>query len=805
MTTAIRTSLCFHCGDKIPADCDLTVTIEERAEPVCCIGCKTVAQLLVASDMTAFYLQRTDYAPQPGEVDQSVVNWFRDGDWVASFSQETPTGIQLPLLVTGMTCAACTWVIEKFLLRHDNVIEVDINLSQSRALLTLKPNSDPAPPIETLLSLGYGARPWRTDERLTEMREESRRDLRRLGVAGVGMMQVGMFAIALHAGALQGIDPDIQQLLRGFSAPLAIFVVLYSGRDFFSNAWQHFRHGALVMDSSVAIALSVATVASLWATVNGGGDTYYDSVTMFVFFLLLARFVEKRLRDADLIALVKLEDSLPEFVNLLKDDQWQRVPREKINIGDRLRIGVGDGISFDGLVLSGYSALEESVFTGESVPRSAGPGEKVFAGTVNQEGNLDIEVLAGFRESRLAGLVSDVERARLEKPPHLQLIDKIAARFVGFVLLAAAGTTLAWWLIDPSRALWTGIAVLVVACPCALSLATPAAVASATARLRGLGIRVRGEFGLLAAAEVDSVLIDKTGTLTQTQLDVSKVVHAAQIDRDSVLGLAAALQQFSNHPAAQAFHQLPSRTGVSDVELVPGAGVTGRWSPDNGSEDHHLTLGSLNFCSTRVDDLPPPPDTDHYWVALVSDRQWLAWIGLSESLRPGGKACIEGIRALGLDILMLSGDQTARVAAIAQQLGIPYRAALSPEGKLSILTAMQSQGQRILAVGDGLNDAPLLGAADASVAVAGATALAKAQADFLITDDDLSRLPLILAYARTTRRIMRQNLVWAASYNVIGIPFAALGYVAPWIAALGMSLSSVLVVLNALRLRRMAI
>ena len=791
---------CFHCGDSLPPGKPLTVAIDGDEKPVCCIGCQAVAAMIAGADMTAFYRQRTDYAPQPTDVDQRVVDWFHDRDWVSTFTLETEQGTQLPLLVSGMSCAACTWVIEKFLLELASVRDVNINLSLGRVVITLTPGADPAKAIEELLKLGYSVRPWRTDERLEQMRTENRRDMRRLGVAGLGMMQVGMFAIGLHAGDIQGIDADMQQLLRGFSAPLTLFVLFYSGRTFFQNAWQHLRRGALIMDSSVALALLVATVASVWSTVTGGGDTYYDSVTMFVFFLLLARFIEKRLRDADLIALAQLEDGLPEFVSVLKDKQWQRTPRDQVAVGDIIRVAAGDAIAFDGEVVTGCSAVEESVFTGESVPRAIAPGDPIYAGTANREASIDYRVASHYRDSRLAALANDVERARAEKPAYLQLIDRLAARFVGFVLLAAVLTFIAWMLIDPSRAVWSALAVLVVACPCALSLATPAAMAGATAWLRNHGVLVRGEFGLLAAADGSEILLDKTGTLTRTELVLDRVFLAQEAERERVLSLASALQQFSSHPAAHSFHGLETAKDVGQVEVVAGAGMQGLL---NSGEE--LRLGSDAFCRERAPAMPAAPDQRDYWIALIRGDTWLAWIGLTEALRPGADRAVRSLQESGLHVALVSGDSDARVAAIANALAVDHRAQMTPRDKLDYLQTLQREGKTVLAVGDGLNDAPLLTAADASIAVANATALARAQADFVVTDDDLNRLPMIVQAARRARAVMRQNLVWAAGYNLLGIPFAAFGFVPPWVAALGMSLSSLLVVLNALRLRRMRV
>jgi len=798
---------CYHCGQPVPVDLSLTVTIGEDTHPVCCLGCRAVANLLVNASLSAFYTHRTAFSPTPDSANTHVADWFKDRDWLSTFAKQDSEGLHIPLLVSGMSCAACSWVIEQFLNKRADVTAVDINLSLSRVVISMLPDSDPAGAASDLASLGYIIRPWRADERLDQLRRDSKRDLRRLGVAGVGMMQVGMSAIGLHAGELQGIDASIQQLLRAFSAPLTLLVVLYSGRSFFTTAWQHLKQGALVMDSSVALALTVATTASLWATFSGGGDTYYDSVVMFVFFLLLARYTEKRLRDADLMALVHIEDSLPEFVNLRKEQGWCRVPRHQIVEGDIVRVSAGEAIAFDCDVIEGETAVEESVFNGESLPRAIKPGDRVYAGTVNCESTIDLQVGANYRDSRLAALASDVERARQEKPVFLQLIDKLASRFVAGVFLAALGTAIFWSWVEPANALWTTLAVLVVACPCALSLATPAALAGASARLRQVGITVHGEFGLLAAADASDMLIDKTGTLTRAQLVINTIQANGVIAPKTVLEIAAALQQFSSHPAARTFHGYPSQIHVDQLNDVPGAGIEGYWQDESqsGNSRKQVRIGSLQFCRELCPALPNPPDREHYWIGLVSNQDWLAWIGLSEELREEAPKTIAKLKSQGLTIAVLSGDTHARVKAIAQQLSLSYQAGCQPRDKLHALKTLQSQGHIVIAVGDGLNDAPFLGAADASIAVTDATALAKAQADFVVTEGSLTSIPRIIEVAHKARQVIRQNLMWAGSYNLIGIPFAAMGYVPPWLAALGMSVSSLIVVLNALRLRRVTL
>jgi len=802
LSVSLDETQCFHCGDTLPDSGFFTAEVDGVAQRVCCAGCAAVATLIDRAAMTAFYRQRSDYPPRPDAAlnDDAIAQCYDEPSWLATFAEGEAGCRQIPLMVTGMSCAACAWIIERFLNDIPGVQSVHTQLTLGKVVISLAPDAPPSRAVSVLQDLGYGVQPWRADARMQHMHAENRRDLRRIGIAFLGMMQVGMFSIALHAGSLQGIDADLKQLLRLVSMPLTLFVLVYSARGFFESAWQHMKKGVLIMDTSVSLALLLATTASVASTLRGGGETYFDSVTMFIFFLLLARYIEKRLRDRDLIQLVQLADQLPEFVMTLRDTQWQRVPRHTIEKGDTVRVLTGEAIAFDACVTSGCSSVNEQVFTGEALPRGVHPGERVYAGTINEGAGLELTVERRFVDSRLAALAGDVEQARGDKPVHMKLVDQFAGRFIGLILASASATCLYWLVADPTRALWSTIAVLVVACPCALSLATPAALASGNAWLLRHGVRVRSESGLLAAAAADHAIFDKTGTLTETQLIIDAVVTNDNITVQQALNYAASLQRFSHHPAARSFHDLAADASLRDVEVVTASGVEG-W--DNRTGDR-LRLGSESFCRDIAASMPVKPDDSHYWIALVSDRHWLAWIALSEALRDGAASVIENLKAQSMNLEIMSGDTEARVRAIARTLDMPFSAALQPDDKLRALQERQQEGHTVLAVGDGLNDAPLMGAADVSIAVAGAAALAQAQADFVIEDGRIESILTLRRAAMATQRITRQNLFWAAGYNLTGVPLAAMGLVPPWIAAIGMSASSLLVVLNALRLRRLA-
>ena len=795
---------CFHCGEPLPAGEPLTVTIDGVAQPMCCPGCAAVAGLIADSHMSGFYRQRTAYSTRPAEPPADLQAEFRLFDEAGlreQFTEGLPDGDESArFLIGGMTCAACTWLIEHSLAGLPGVKDAQVQLEQQRLDLRYDPALiQPSQLASRVEALGYSVRPFQRSAQRELIDSEFRQDLRRVAVAGIGMMQVGMFGIALHAGDMQGIAAEHQALLRGVSLLVASFVVLYSARPFFTTAWRHLRQGALVMDLPVALAIGLAWLASIWATLRGSGEVYFDSVVMFTFFLLLGRFLEKRVRRRHAIACDSAEAALPLTVTVQREDQWQRLPRRQLRAGDRVRVMPGETIAVDGQVYRGSSAVREDSFNGEPLPRAVAPGAAVYAGTLNLENRLEIRVEAVYEQSRLAALQHSVERARRVKPRLARLADRIAGRFVAAILLITAATALAWLNLDPARALWVSLSVLVISCPCALALATPAALTAAANALRRRAVLVHGENALEALAHVDWLVFDKTGTLTVGDLRLREVRPLADLADDALTGLAAALQQYSAHPAAAAFPAAPGQPAFEQARAIPGCGVEGLHA------GVRYRIGSETFCREIAPDLPAPPDDGLYRFALCRDQQALAWFGLDDSLREETRDILQAARQRGLKLALLSGDSSPGGRRLAESLGFDQVClGLSPAQKLAEVQRWQTGGEQVAAVGDGLNDAPLLGAADASFAVANAADLARAEADLVIERGNLGAVIDSLDMAARCRRIMRQNIAWAIGYNACGIPLAALGFVPPWLAALGMSASSLLVVLNSLRLNRKA-
>ena len=766
---------------------------------MCCPGCQAVAQLIDGSGLASFYRLRTapnERAPVLPSENPFLV--YDDPDNCRDFVEPINGGLKRArLLLGGVSCAACTWLIESALARLDGVDAASVNLAQHRLTVDWDPGRLPLSRIfEHLLALGYDPHPWQAAAGAELLAAEQRGALRELAVAGLAMMQVGMFAIALHAGEIQGIALEYRGLMRWVSLLIASVVVLYSARSFFRNAWINLRHRRLVMDVPVALAIGLAWLASAWATVTNSGQVYFDSIAMFTFFLLLARYLERRVRQGEFLRQTDLRSLLPISSLRKRGESWETIPTRNARRDDLLLIRAGDVVPADGIIETGAGNVDEAAFTGEHLLRRLAPGDRVCAGTLLREGRAELRVTADAAASRLNNMLSLMNQAGEKKPALARLADRVAAYFVGAVLLIAAAVAACWWLRAPEQALWITLSVLVVSCPCALALATPAALTAATARLRRAGLLLVGEDSLETLPRCTRVIFDKTGTLTLGQLRCKSVRPRAGVTESEAMALAAALEQQVKHPFGLAFSDVQPASGVQDVEAVPGQGVRGRQGK------RRLAIGHASFASTFCGRPLVEPDSTDHWIALVDNGGPLAWFAMADRRRDEAADVVSELLSRGLAVELLTGDHSAAGETLAAELGIDtVHTGASPAQKLSRIRDLQAAGHVVAMVGDGLNDAPVLASADCSFAVNEATDLAKSQADGILLSPTLRPLLLAFTVAERGRRVMRQNMAWALGYNLMAIPLAAAGMIPPWLAAIGMSASSLVVVLNSLRLK----
>ncbi len=729
---------------------------------------------------------------------------------------------QSRLLLSGMYCAACSGIIEDALLRVPGVSQAEVSAAAQRAVVVWDPaRTRVSQLIEAVRAAGYGAYPDTGAEAVALAARESRKSLWRLFVAGFCMMQVMMYATPSYVAASGDMTPDMAQLLRLASWVLSIPVLIFASGPFFRGAWNALKERRIGMDVPVALGIGVTFVASSVATFNSpdpfGTEVYFDSMTMFAAFLMAARMLESRARSQAARSLDAVMRRLPDSVErLLPEGGSEQVVTGQLKIGDRIRVHVGQAFAADGRVLVGRTQVDESMLTGESMPVERDVGDEVAAGCLNMGSPVELEVLRLGAQTRYQRIVALVERALTERPAVLLAVDRIAGPFLWGVLALAALSWGVWMQIDPSRAVWIAVAVLVVTCPCALSLGAPVAFLAAAGELARRGILVQRLDALEVLTRTTDWVFDKTGTLTQDQLIVASRtdllprsasgLFPPELATQDWTAVAQAMARQSSHPLSKAIARDLDETlevaagSLQGVHEVAGSGVEGQLVRDG--RDFGLRFGAPNWVGDAGAEQVSRPVVS---LAVCVDAQWHAVLRfeLDEWVRDDAAGVVARLRQLPAQVHLFSGDRSVSVSAMAARLGIDHvRAQCAPDDKLRAVSTLQESGAIVAMVGDGINDAPVLARSDVSIAMGSAAALAQARSDVIILSDRLGDLLELQDMARRTSAIVRQNLVWAVVYNVASVPLALVGWLPPWLAGIGMALSSLLVVLNALRLLR---
>ncbi|MES2150953.1 MAG: heavy metal translocating P-type ATPase [Pseudomonadota bacterium] len=793
MSAQLAPEPCFHCGLALPAAGRWEARIDGRARRMCCPACAAVAQAIFDSGLGDYYHTRSSYAATAPEAAPALA--LLDQDGAAS---------EASYALEGMHCAACVWLIERQLGRVAGVRQVDINVAQQRLLVRWDPAlCKPSQFLHALQVIGYAAYPYDA-QRHGEQLERARKTLfRQLFIAGLSMMQVMMYALPVYLAGADGMEPAMGELMRWASMLLTLPALLYSAQPFWRGAWRSLRQRLPGMDVPVALAIAAGAGASVLATLRGSGAVYFDSITMFIFLLLGSRYLELAARRKAAFALDTLQHALPASALRMAGYPARRdtelVAASALVPGDVILVAGGAALAADGVLLEADAELDLALLTGECGPQQRACGSVLPGGALNAGAPFALRVVRAAGESTLALLVRLAERAGHGKPQIAQWADRVAAWFVLALLLLSVAVWLVWHQLDPARAWPVAVALLVVSCPCALSLATPAALAAATGELLRRGVLVVQPHVLETWQRATHVVFDKTGTLTAGQPALRHVQALAQLSAPRCLALAGALEHGSAHPLAAALrvsaHQLPVRA----QRHVAGQGVEGE------VEGCRYRLGTAAFAAG----LAPQPQP----LALASDAMSYVYLGsaagllacfeLADSLRPDALAVVRACQARGKTVIILSGDAEATVRRVAASLGVAEaHGGCLPQDKLDFVRRLQAGGALVAMVGDGINDAAVLKAADVSCAMGEGAALAQVHADCVLLTGQLGALAELASMAARGTAVIRQNLAWASLYNLAAIPAAAFGLLNPWLAGLGMSLSSAVVVANALRLQR---
>ncbi len=812
----LQAGACFHCGLEVPSGTHFNVAILGKNREMCCAGCAAVAEAIMDAGQEAFYAHRTDFAPQgnvlvPDFLTELEV--YNNPEIQKSFVVAKDENLrEASLLLEGITCAACVWLNEKHIASQVGVTSVQINYATHRAQVIWDSSRIQLSEIlGAIRAIGYSAHPYDPNQQHSILQKERKTALRRIGVAGILGMQIMMLSVALYLGDWTGIEERFRTLFNWAGLIFVLPILFYSAKPFYSAAVRDLQNRRMGMDIPVALALSIAFVSSVHTTINGVGHVYYDSISMFVFLLSTARFFEFRSREHSADVNERLANGMPATAHRLcsEKNEFETVAVAELVPGDTVRIFAGEVVPADGEVTDGVSSVDESLLTGESLPRMCRQGDKLVGGSVNAESPLLMNVESVGQETVLSHMVRLMERAQTEKPAVAQLANRISGWFVLVILSIATTAGAGWYMAGSERWLEIVISLLVVTCPCALSMATPAAMTAATGALASIGMLVTRGNAIESLHKITDFSFDKTGTLTDGALKLQRFKNHSNFTDMDLIAMIASLESGSEHLLARALVKHARSLGVDfdDVDVVsrknyPGQGVSGI------VDGRKLFVGNIDFIRTycqsaiSTDELTKI-NADGFSVVMLSDEQRVLgvfWLG--DQIRPGAQELIRFLEAKNIQSHLLTGDTVEAANRVAEKIEVSdVRARMSPADKLAAMKDMQEDGRIIAMLGDGINDSPVLAGAQVSIAMGSAAQLTKFNADIVLVSNSLRTLKKGLRHAGKTVVIVRENLAWALFYNLLAIPIAAMGYITPWMAAIGMSLSSLLVVLNSSRLR----
>ncbi len=780
---------CTHC--LVPVK-QTSAVYDTEGRVFCCHGCRGVYHLLKQQGLEDFYRKRRNWRPGPVETGTISPESFKDcltkqGRYVA-----------LDLTVGGIRCGSCVWLIERFLRKQKGVLSVRVNYGTHSARVVFDPDRTTLKDVlEAFFRIGYRPIPLTEAEALEATRTEAKDLLVRFGTGAFFSMQVMLLSVALYAGYFQGIAPVYKKVFQVIAWVLSTPVVFYAGAGFLKGLVISIKKLSPSMDTLVGLG-SLSAYAYSGAMVVAGGEVYFDSACMIITIVLLGRYIETVARLNSLKALVRFVEICPQQARLVQGDTLREVPVEVLREGQVVEVLQGERFPVDGVVLEGTTEVDESMLTGEALPVKKTEGDEVFAGTVNLSTSVKVRITRRVSDSLLRGILRAVQEAQARKSPVQGLADRVSGVFVMLVIGLAAGTWFYWAALAGSKgAVLNSVAVLVVACPCALGLATPLAILRATTSASSSGIIVKNTAAFEVIPRADMLCLDKTGTLTETTLKLKEVFTYEGLTQEEALSLAGTIEARTNHPLKKAFQQWQVHASVQKVETVPGKGVV------SVIDNKKVLIGSRDFLREHAIEVPVVQVPEEALVIYMAIQGRLGAVFVIEApLKTMAREVVGFFQKRGLRVVLLSGDRQEAVRRLADRLDIDEaNGGLTPFDKAQYIRDRLSEGSTVVMVGDGINDGPALKEASVGVASHNATDMAVESSDVALLREDLGLLKGLYMLSVKTLRIIRMNLLWAFGYNMITLPLAVAGKLHPIVSAILMAMSSVIVVLNSLRIK----
>jgi len=808
--TSSNNTSCFHCGLPVDNNNRVEKTIQQSTRQFCCHGCSSVCEMIYESGLEGFYQRTPDgqlLAPPPEPPQETQLY---DIDEIQSeFVHELGNARDMHLIVEGIHCSACVWLIERSLAKLPGIIDVKVNLANKRLFVRWDNTQNKISNIiEHLGSIGYSATPFNPETAEGAIKKQNRALLLRMAFAAFSMMNLLWISIALYSGADEG---EFKSLFQWVGFLLATPTLLYSGWPFLRGAYTGLRYLNLTMDVPIAIGATATYSYSVFVTLSqtSVGEVYFDTVVNFIFVILVGRFLEAKSKRHAVAATQRLMDLQPRVANVLRDNQTHIVPIRAIKKDDIIIIKSGEKVPVDGIVMSGTSSIDEALLSGEAVPVKKQTGDILSAGTINIENPLTVKVTATLRNTSLGKIISLVEEAQASKAPIQCVADMIVPWFVAVTLILASLTFIYWLNDGIEYALLAATSVLIITCPCAFGLATPMSIAVASGLAARNGLLIKNGAVLEYLSGIRHFVFDKTGTLTEGKMRVKEII--TDIDKASLLEKVSHLESLSEHSIASAIllhakdsNLNPDSQRVYDFKNNPGLGIQGEVDQQVIMVGNSTLLENNNV-SLKQHYLDQAAEREHKGISCVHiaiDNQHTGFIAIADQLRTDAITLINNLRNAGIELTLLSGDKQAVAESIADELGgMNVIAEVLPSEKDKVIQDLQNKGQHVAMIGDGINDAPALIRADVGIAIGSGTDVSMESADIVLLSNELDKIRLAADLSNRTLRTIRQNITMSITYNIIMVPLAMMAFVTPLFAAIAMPVSSLAVIGNASRIR----